>query len=353
MKKTLLIALMVCSLFPLIAQENIPKKPRVYQAWIKLHNNDNPVQGLFYQVSDSSIFLTGKMDTSVIHEYNFRNIDLLKLRRTKSVKRGLITGSVIGLGAGVISSLNWVGEYGFMSGAIAVYVGFGFGMVGAGVGALSGTIKDRIPIKGNFGNFEKYRGSLKDYSFKNEQGIPEKKFIHRFYAGFTMGPSFASDGFAPLVPALEYKQMEMTGTGSRTNIGYRFSKRLGVNFSQRTSQYSLVGTSQTEDFWSFDAFSIGPVVTLPVSEKFRFEFLPSVGYAKAYLMLGNEETTSGNGIGIGFAGNLVYDFSKRWLLSAGIGYLTSNQVYSGSLKSKPSDLDLGFGVAYKFGKQSL
>ena len=353
MKKTLLIALLVCCFFPLLAQESISKKPRVYQAWIKLNNNRNPVQGLFYQVSDSSLFLTGTMDTSVVHEYNFRNIDLLKVRRTKSVKRGLITGSAIGLGYGVISSLNWVGEYGVLGSVVSASLGFGFGMVGAGVGALSGTIKDRIPIKATFGNFEKYRGSLQDYSLKHEKSVPAKKFIHRFYAGFTMGPSFASDGFAPLVPAIGNKGMEKTGFGSKTIIGYRITKKLGVNFSQRTSQYSLTGASQTEDFWSLDAFSIGPVITLPVSEKFRFDFLPSIGYAKAFLMFNNEEIITGNGLGIGFAGNLVYDFSKRWLMTAGIGYLTSNLVYSGNLKSKPSDLDLGFGVAYKFGKLSL
>ena len=146
MKKALLIALLVCCFLSLIAQVNSPKKAKVYQAWIKLNNNDNPVKGFFYEISDSSIFLTGKMDTSVIHEYNFRNIDLLKVRRTKSVLRGIITGSAIGAGYGIISSLNWVGEYGFLSGAISVGIGFGFGMVGAGVGALSGTIKDRIPV---------------------------------------------------------------------------------------------------------------------------------------------------------------------------------------------------------------
>ncbi len=72
-----------------------------------------------------------------------------------------------------------------------------------------------------------------------------------------------------------------------------------------------------------------------------------------YLMFNNEEIITGSGIGVGLAGNLVYDFSKRWLMTAGLGYLTSNQVYSVNVKSKPSDLDLGFGVAYKFGKQSL
>ena len=160
-------------------------------------------------------------------------------------------------------------------------------------------------------------------------------------------------GFAPLVPAIGNKGMEKTGTGSKTTIGYRFTKRLGVNFSVRTNQYSLIGASKTADFWNLDAFSIGPVITFPISEKFRFDFLPSFGYAKAYLMFNDEEILTGNGIGVGLAGNLVYDFSKRWLMTAGLGYLTSNQVYSGNVKSKPSDLDLGFGVAYKFGKQSL
>ena len=353
MKKTLLISLLVCCFFPLIAQQNTPKKTKVYQAWIKLNNNDNPVKGFFYEVSDSSIFLTGKMDTSVIHEYNFRNINLLKVRRTKSVQRGIITGAAIGAGYGIISSLNWIGEYGFLSEAVSVGIGFAFGLYGAGVGALSGTIKDRIPIKANFGNFEKYRGSLQDYSLKHEKGVPAKKFIHQFYAGFSTGFTFASAGFAPLVPATGNKGMEKTGTGSKTTIGYRFTKRLGVNFSVRTNQYSLIGASKTADFWNLDAFSIGPVITFPISEKFRFDFLPSLGYAKAYLMFNNEEIITGSGIGVGLAGNLVYDFSKRWLMTAGLGYLTSNQLYSVNVKIKPSDLDLGFGVAYKFGKQSL
>jgi hypothetical protein len=353
MKKILMITVLFCCFFPLIAQESSPKKAKIFQAWIELNNNSAIAKGVLYEVSDSSIFLTDKPDTSGIREYNFRNIDLLKVRRTKSIKRGIITGAAIGSAYGIISSLKWVGEYGILSGAVSAAFGFGFGIVGAGIGTISGTIKDRIPIRASLGNLEKYRGSLQDYSFKHEKGVPEKKFIHRLYAGASLGPSFASDEFAPLVPAIGNKGMEKTGFGSKLTMGYRLTERLGVNFSVRTNQYSIVGTSQDTDFWSLDDFTIGPVISLPIAEKFRFDFLPSIGYTSAYLTFNNKEILTGKGMGVGVAGNLVYDFSKRWLMTAGIGYLTSNQKYDGNIKGKSSDLDLGFGLIYKFGKQSL
>jgi hypothetical protein len=48
-----------------------------------------------------------------------------------------------------------------------------------------------------------------------------------------MGPSFASAGFAPLVPAIGYKGMEKRGTGSQMSIGYRFTERMGIRFTQQ------------------------------------------------------------------------------------------------------------------------
>ena len=82
MKKILMITVLFCCFFPLIAQESSPKKAKIFQAWIELNNNSAIAKGVLYEVSDSSIFLTDKPDTSGIREYNFRNIDLLIVRRT-------------------------------------------------------------------------------------------------------------------------------------------------------------------------------------------------------------------------------------------------------------------------------
>jgi hypothetical protein len=353
MKIFLIIGLFVCCGFGTGAQENSNKKIKVYKTWVKLNKSPQIVTGVLYEVGDSSIVVAESILYPVTREYSFSNIDFLKVRREKSIVRGAITGSAIGAGGGIATGVALAGEAGFFTGAISSYMGLAFGVFGGGIGILAGTIKDRLPIKSSFENFEKYRSPLQNYSYLQEEIIAIHKFEHKGYIGFSAGLSFANDEFAFDIPVDNYKGMERTGFSSKTIFGYRITEQIGVNFSVRTNQYSTVGDNQIPMSWNLDAFTAGPFLSLPLSEKFRFDFSPSVGFASAYLYIDNKEVYTGGGLGVYISGTLAYDISKRWVGSVSSGYLSSKQKFKEGGNGKASDIDIQLGLAYKFGKKSL
>jgi hypothetical protein len=353
MKIFLIIGLFVCCGFWSGAQENGNKKIKVYKTWIKLDNNPQIVKGVIYEVGDSSIFVAGSLLYPGTTEYSFSNIEILKLRRDKSIARGAIAGSAIGGGVGIITAVDLAGGAGFFTGVISAYMGFVMGVFGGGIGILAGTIKDRIPINRSFDNFEKYRSPMLNYSYLQEEIVAIHKFEHKGYIGFSMGLSFAKDEFGFDIPVNNYKGMERRGSSSKTIFGYRITEQIGVNFSVRTNQYSTVGDSEIPMSWNLDAFTAGPVLSLPMSEKLRFDFSPSIGFASAYLYVDNKEVYTGGGFGVNISGTLAYDFSKRWVGSFSSGYLSSKQEFKEGGNGKARDIDIQLGLAYKFGKRSL
>lgn len=349
----MIIGLFVCCGFWTGAQENGNKKIKVYKTWVKLNKSPQIVTGVLYEIGDSSIFVAGSLLYPSTREYSFSNIEFLKVRRDKSIARGAIAGSAIGAGGGFATGLAFVGEAGVFTGVISTYLGLVFGVFGGGVGILAGTIKDRFPINSSFENFEKYRSPLMNYSYLQEEIVAIHKFEHKAYIGFSAGLSFARDEFAFDVPVNNYKGMERTGFSSKTIFGYRITEQIGVIFSVRTNQYSTIGDSQIPMSWNLDAFTAGPVLSLPLSEKFRFDFSPSIGFASAYLYVDNKEVYTGGGFAVNISGALAYDISKRWVGSFSSGYLSSKQEFKEGGNGKASDIDIQLGLAYKFGKRSL
>jgi len=352
MKVLLLIVLIVGCFFSVGAQDGSEKKVKLYKTWIKLNNSPQIVKGILYQVSDSTIIVAGLHNYSDLHQYSFSHVDLLKVRRAKSVGRGAVTGSIIGFGSGIImGSAIIVSEDALVAGLISATLGLSGGFVGAGIGALVGTIKDRFPIKNSFGNLEKYRGNLQDYSFKREEKAATHTFVHRGYLEFSMGLSFARGEFASHVPINYYQGMDMTGLSSKTTIGYWFTKGVGISFVARNSQYSIAGDSQRS--WSLDAFTLGPVISMPIAKNLRFDLTPAVGFASAYLIIDNKEVYTGEGFGMNISGALRYDISKRLSTSVSVGYLSSKQEFIEGGSGQAQDTDIELGLAYKFGKRSL
>jgi hypothetical protein len=353
MKKTLLIGMAICCFLLAGAQENDNKRVAIFKTWIKLNNSPQTVKGVLYEIGDSSIFVTESVYSSTLQEYRFSDINLMKVRRGNSVVRGTIGGAGIGVVGGIIARSAFVGDAGVFTGVFNVLFGITYGVVGAGLGAVVGTIKDRFPTKSSFENFEKYRGNLQDYSYKHEVVAAKNKFEHRGYVGFSMGLSFAMDEFKTDVPIDNYQGMRMTGLSTTANIGYRFTDRLGVNFMLRSTEYSTVGKSSIPMLWYLDSFTIGPVISLPIDQKFRFDLIPSIGFASAYMYVDDEETYTGEGLGVNITGALVYSLSKRWVASASAGYLSSKQQFKEEGNGTARDIDIALGLAYKFGKRSL
>ncbi|WP_163717719.1 hypothetical protein [Mangrovibacterium lignilyticum] len=353
MKIFMLIGLFVCCGYGVRAQEKANRKAKVYKTWIKLNDSSQIVTGVLYEVGDSSLFVAGSLLNPDLREYRFSKIDLLKVRRDKSIIRGAAVGSVIGGGTGVVTGLALAGDAGLLTGAISASLGLGFAVFGGAVGIVAGSIKDRFPLNRSFENLEKYRSPLQNYSFLQEEIVARHKFEHKVYMGFSAGLSFARDELAFDVPFANYKGMERTGFSSKTILGYRITEQIGVSLSMRADQYATVDDDQADMYWNLDAFTAGPVLSLPLSEKFRFDFSPAIGFASASLYADNEEIYTGGGFAVNITGALVYDMSKRWVGSFSSGYLSSKQEYKEGGSGKANAIDIQLGLAYKFGKRSL
>jgi len=364
MNKVFLIGLAICCSLLLAAQQNDNKRTTVYKAWIKLNKSPQIVKGVLYEIGDSSIVVAESIYSSTLQEYRFNDIGLMKVRRGNSIRRGIYRGAGIGFVSGIIASFSFVGDASVLTGPLYVMLGMTYGVVGAGLGAMAGTIKDRIPIKFSYENFEKYRGNLQDYSYRHETKDAGKRFEHRGYIGSSMGLSFALGEFKTNVPINGYRGMKMSGFFNKMTIGYRFSERIGVDFTIRSDEYSTLGVSETKMSWLFDSFMIGPVLSLPIDKKFRFDFTPSVGFASAYLIseeveiyagesIEYKEIYTGEGLGVSISGTLVYNLSKRWFASASAGYFSSKQKYIEGGNGTARDIDFNLGLGYKFGKRNL
>lgn len=332
------------------AQNLDNKSVKTYRAWLRTSGTQTVVRGILYEVSDSSVFLVRSLAYPEKTEYHFSGIDRIRLRNEKSVVKGLIVGSVTGLGGGLILGASVAKDMPIFGGLVASYIGISGALFGAGAGTLAGMISDAYPVKSSRENFTRYQGNLMAYSLMDETITPPAKFRHRTYGGFWMGVTNARSDFGGGIPAQDYPGMDLTGISSQMIFGYRFTPILGVNITFGTSQYGLKnGTSDL--VWNYDTFMAGPVLSASASEKLRFEFAPSIGLGSAYQFDGNEDLYEGSGIGYSLGGAIVYDLSKRWLASASVRYKSSG--YDFSKDGKVETVDSEIGVAYKFGKKNL
>jgi hypothetical protein len=358
-KKLCLLLLVITCNGILTAQEPAVHKQKAFRAWIKLNDNPFVPKGLVYQVSDSSVFLVQSLTYPVPEEFKYTKIDMLKINRDKNVLRGLITGSVIGAATGIIM-VNTLGEgMSYMTIPISYTAGLFFGLIGSGIGALAGIIKDRIPVRGDYGNFNNFKGSLCDYSWQHEQ-IKAPSFEHRGYFGAEGGISFAGGEFASLqnIPLTGYSGMVKTGMAMVTQGGYRFTRNLGINLSLINNMYSLKLTQDAVSgeytpYWGFDALIISPVLSLPFHQKWRFDFSPGIGYAGTTLSSSEDFVLNGEGFGFQMKGSLTYHYAKRWTASLGSGYLSSKVNYREGGSGKAQVFNISAGLFYHFGKKSL
>jgi hypothetical protein len=360
--RTIFTILALANFYSAIGQGVIYKKPKEWDAWIKLNNNSSIQKGILYEIGDSSVFLSGSNKYQAPQVCNFNEIDNLKIRRTKSVRAGGIIGSAIGFAGGVII-INTVpeGDMDFMTIPISVVAGLVFGAVGAGCGILAGSIKDIFPVKSSYNNFDKYKGNLQKYSFVRETIPSGKIFDHRLYIGTTIGFSSAMDEFITAVPGSDYLGMVRAGYNFSIAAGYRLMEMLGmkvtiinnfysVNFIK---DYSSVNTINRTMSWSYDALLVSPVLSLPVYRQFRLDFSPGIGVAYAYMSDDDKFILNGEGLGLNISGAIIYNYSKRWFASVNIGYLSSKQQYKEGGSGEARTIDVGFGLSYKFGKRPL
>lgn len=349
MKKILVIFIAAISIFySASAQHNPKKKTKYYNVWISLNDQEIKSKGILYEVNDSSILISGETPlrnslsrSEGLTEISYNNIELIKARRTMSIARGSAIGASIGAGIGLKVMIEELGEAVMMfAGAPALVGMFPAAVVGAGYGALLGTIKDRIPIQLSKENFNLYKSTLQTYSYNQEPDIGLKQFQHKGFAGLTLSR------FLPVGDHLN------AGTGIGSVAGYRFSNHWGISVSQyswdiRKSSYSV------ESGWQVNLSVAGPFISVPINNKFRLDFKSGVGISDATEWIENREEKTGYGLGLNLNMSLLYNFSKRGGFLTEAGYFNTRIKYSNSDSETIGSFHLSMGYIYKFSRRSI
>jgi len=172
----------LCFLNSVNAQDTIQKK-KVYRTWISLNRESFKTKGFLYEIKDSSVLVSSSV---VIQDYStdrfsafklqINDIETIKIRGKNSIGNGVligaITGFIVGGLIGFISGNDppcpqgsWI-CFRFTAGEKALLAGIPLSIGGAGIGALIGSVKIKIPISGSIDNYNKNKNTLTKYSLR-------------------------------------------------------------------------------------------------------------------------------------------------------------------------------------------
>lgn len=155
------------------------QKITLYRTWVSLNREPYKINAILYQSKDSSILLSSALEREDYALNNFEiaeiyipDIEMIRIRKSNSILRGALIGSIAGFLAGgiigLVSGDDPKEEYWFpmtaeekaLAGALA------FGFAGANIGAGLGFIKLSIPIHGNQSAYQSNRIRLIERSVR-------------------------------------------------------------------------------------------------------------------------------------------------------------------------------------------
>jgi hypothetical protein len=339
------------------AQKISNKNPKLFESRILFRDHSGDLKGLLYEIKDSSVILSGTKSRLDLQAGNFRqtkipanNIDVLKIRREGSIKRGAwIGGSILGIGF-LIIGISEKENFGELASLIIPEMTIIGAFAGAGVGALAGSFRDIISIKGSLENFNSNRSRLQQYSYISEYPVAASlnPVEHRSYIGLVVGPSFPLGDFGDKSSDNPDAGFAKTGDfGSIINVGYRITKEIGISVSLFDNQYD-VDKENTNDWWSVGGEMIGPMFTIPLFRRLFFDIKPRIGSAEAQLLRDNELIDDGRGLALNLNASVQFNIAKRISVLVESGYFTSELRFDSNEKKRISTFDIGFGAAFRF-----
>ncbi len=168
----------LCFLSSVNAQDTIQNN-KIYRTWITLNSEPFKTNGALYEIKDSSILVSnslvirdysaGSFETANLH---INDIETIKVRRKNRIGRGVLFGALGGFALGGIIGLASGDDpddcvfFCASAGEKALIAGIPLSITGAGLGALIGSFKIKIPINGNISNFNKNKQKLRKYAFR-------------------------------------------------------------------------------------------------------------------------------------------------------------------------------------------
>lgn len=364
MKKPVLITvLLLCTTFSSLAQQDTVQRSRIYKTWISLNNKiwtsfdnkESKIIGVLYEVKDSSILISNSLVKQDYRKGNFKlsyidfkNINDVHIRGKYNIAIGTTIGTVLGV-IGAVGISKGIAREDEFAGAM-VMVGSPVIVLGAGIGALLGTIRIHIPINGSFENFKRNESRLEKHSYLHEYSngpnIYEKEYEHKWFFGILLGPSFPSGDFEDDFSGSSNDSEVKTGNLGNFILGYNFKENIGISASFFDNQYDMMN-STSEEWWNLVNFLAGPVFSVPFLNRFFLDLKPMMGYTSASLIVDGYSERYGNGFSIYPSTTIRYNFSRRWCALTEVGYLFTNQNFGDGIK-KMQAFNLSFGIGYRF-----
>lgn len=173
----ILVSILAFAVQKLSAQQTHEVLPK-YKVWVHLNSDEGKLKGILSGAGDSSLTIIQEKDSmglaeKYVTELNIAvsRIEMIKLRKKKSVGKGMIAGSLTGLLLGSISGLVQGSDdpdspNSLSAGEKTILFGMSAAVFGSGVGAWLGATKEKIRIQGSIATYEKYRKKLIYYSGK-------------------------------------------------------------------------------------------------------------------------------------------------------------------------------------------
>ena len=183
MKRLILIWVIIwCFPFLSSAQKDTLTGSKIYRTWVLSPGEFNTIKGTLFQVADSSVLVATSLNeykisrndlsagSFILLKADYNDIEIIKVRRSNSVPREILTFALVGASVGaIIGAIVYEPPSGYgMYFTQAEYAGIGAvtgSIIGVPVGVLTGLVKIKIPINGNIDTFNQNRIKLKKYTY--------------------------------------------------------------------------------------------------------------------------------------------------------------------------------------------
>jgi hypothetical protein len=347
--KTILLAFLLTDTLAAVlsAQTEVTGKRKIYESWINLEHSTEKIRGVLFETRDSSLIIS-ESRISLDYppkqfqgkEYNYSQLKNLQIRRLNNVPRGAIIGGITGF------SIVFIGTS--MLGEVPLWASFLAGIPaagsGAGIGALAGSVKIRIPLYGNYEAFNVNRDKLNYFSYLENPTYSRHE--HDNYFAFLVGPSIPQGELRSINPDSGSISIH-NGYNSEFALFVKLAPDVGVKLFFFDNQYEA-GLSSSGYWLVWSGLAIGPAFSFPVTRKIFFDVEPGISVGDLSLMKAETEILHGRGLTLITCATARFNIASRWCLLAGTNYSLGKLRMNNSTRISAQAINLRFGAGYRF-----
>lgn len=151
--------------------QDLGKDYNKYKVWVTLTDEPFEVNGILYELKDSTLLLSNYktyakfiVDNNPTIELNIDKIELIETRKRNRLAKGIIIGTASGFVIGGLIGLARGDDEDNSAGEKAIKGGVSLAIPGALIGLLVGSVKVSFPIEGSLSKYKSHNKKLQKYS---------------------------------------------------------------------------------------------------------------------------------------------------------------------------------------------